>query len=123
MHSSNESNLSEPDDAKRNSTGIKSGTMDVANISSIQQGSFDSSFDDDFVLRIKTPKMNESEGDTGVHTFSFDCTSDGKGLDGPDSPKLDQIGSVKLNAICGGDDNSFTVNILGYKVRYNIQQM
>ena len=92
--------------------------MDVANISSIQQGSFDSSYDDDFILRIKTPKMDESGGDTGVHTFSFDCGSEGRGLDGPDCLNLEHIGSVKLNAVCGGNADSFAVSILGYKVGY-----
>ena len=89
--------------------------MDVVNISSIQQGSFDSTFDDDFVLRIKSPKMDESESDTGIQTFSFEGT-EGKGLDGPDHPKLVQIGSVKLNASSDGEEDRFSVRILGYKV-------
>ena len=97
--------------------------MDVANISSIQQGSFDSSFDDDFILRIKSPKVDESEGDTGVYTFSFEGGTEGKGLDGPDHPRLVQVGSVKLNASTDGEGDHFSVQILGYKVNHSKKKL
>ena len=118
MQASDASNLSEPDDLKKNSTGIKGGEMCVANISSIQQGSFDSTFDDDFVLRVKSPATkDDSEGDTGIHTFTFH-ESDQKRLDSPSCSDLIQIGTIKFKATENAGENLYSMRVLGFKVGF-----
>lgn len=87
----------------------------MANISSIQQGSFDSTFDDDFVLRIKSPNIKNETGDTGVHTFSFG-ESDQKCLDGPDYSDLVQVGTIKLKASENENTKTFSLRVLDCKV-------
>ena len=92
--------------------------MCVANISSIQQGSFDSTFDDDFVLRVKSPATkDDSEGDTGIHTFTFHV-SDQKRLDSPSCSDLIQIGTIKFKATENAGENMYSMRILGFKVGF-----
>ena len=93
----------------------------MANISSIKQGSFDSTFDDDFVLRTKSPNVKNETDDTGVHTFSF-AESDQKCLDGPDYSDLIQIGTIKLKSAENENDKTFSLRVLECKVNDKIRK-
>ena len=109
--------LSEPDDSKKNSTGIDA-KFD-AQLSKIQQGSFDSSFDDSFVLRIKSESKCESyESDTGLGSISFGNQSISINSGDQDRQNCMMMGGTMLKASVDGEGNTFAAKILGFKVKY-----
>ena len=107
--------LSEPDESKKNSTGIDA--KFEAHLSKIQQGSFDSSFDDSFVLRIKTESKCESiENDTGLGSISFGNQSISFNSGDHDRQNWLMIGGTMMKATADGDRDTFAAKILGFKV-------
>ena len=110
--------LSEPEELKKNSTGIEA-KFEGDHISKIQQGSFDSSFDDSFILRVKADsKMEESKSDTGVGSITFGDDSISFNSGDHDFPNWMKMAGVKLKATSDGENNTFAAKILGFKVIY-----
>ena len=111
--------MSEPDEStKKNSTGVDVIRAPEISCSEIQdEGTFDQSFDDDFVIAMRSfsALTNEHEKDGSI---VFEDSGIQSKSECPDIRSWIQIGDLMLKCDNSKADDSFNIKILGQKVNF-----